>query len=347
MKISARAEREMAAYYGGPPVALGDLAAVAPRVAEALVAGFGDVLGESGLGRAEREIATVAALVVLGDTGPQLAAHGIAARRAGVAPQELSLLLHHLLPYAGFPRVLQAVSALRPHLEDATHERTVELDDHATRVIDRPGDRDPLVLIHAIGLDRRMWSSLIDELPTDRRVIAYDVRGQGHASDAPAAESLHDLADDLAALLDQLDVSVAQIAGLSFGGAVAQTFALDHPERVSGLDLIGATTAEVAPALARWFTAEALAENGWPVRYARDMAARAGIADWVATCAVPAAADIAVPTRVIAGELDIVAPPETMRALADSIPGATFTVVEAAPHMISLQAPEALAGILA
>jgi 3-oxoadipate enol-lactonase len=253
-------------------------------------------------------------------------------------------------------------------------EHDVELTDHTTRLVDRRGtdDREPLVLVHALGLDRRMWSQVIDLLPTDRRVIAYDVRGHGRAADAPPAANLHDHARDLAALLDRLGIESARIAGLSMGGSIAQTFAIDYPHRVTGLDLVATGSdpvdvylaradsaeadgmnAQIVPTLTRWFTLDALAENAWPVRYARDLVARASVADWAASWRAlytidvrPQLGRITVPTRVIAGELDAASPPQAMRAIAVDIPNAEFSVVPDVAHMISLQKPHELAAIL-
>lgn len=372
--VPARAAREMAALLGGRPEALDALERAAPRTADALAAGFADVLGESGLGRPEREIATLAALIALGDTGPQLAVHTAAARNVGIDDSELALLVHHLQAYVGLPRALQAVGAMG--LRQVPPEHDVAVGVHTTRVVDRPAEgaeeREPLVLLHALGVDRRVWGPVIDRLPTDRRIIALDLRGHGRAADAPAARTLHDHAGDTAALLDRLEVPAAHVAGLSLGGAIAQTFALDHPDRVSRLDLAATVAdprdafeqrarsgeadgmaAQVVPTLTRWFTPEALAANGWPVRYARDQIARAAPADWAASLRALATVDtrarlpeITAPTRVIAGELDMSTPPEQVRTIAEDIPGAEFIVIPGATHMVSLQTPDEMADLL-
>ena len=112
--------------------------------------------------------------------------------------------------------------------------------------------------------------------------------------------------------------------------------------------------AQLAPTLARWFTPAALAENGWAVEYAHRCVLRANVADWAATWRALADVDtidrlgeIAVPTRVIAGERDPSTPPELMREIADRIPGASFHVVAGGPHMLSLERPAELALVIA
>jgi 3-oxoadipate enol-lactonase len=193
----------------------------------------------------------VAALTALGGSPEELRVHAAAAYRAGVDGDELAALLHHLVPYTGLPRVLQATRALVDLLPAGCPESAVDLGDHRTTVIDRPAygtpAGPPLVLVHALGLDRRMWRDTIAALPADRRVIAYDLRGHGSAGEAPRVRGLRHFADDLHSLLDQLAVDSVHLVGLSLGGAIAQVYALSRPERVGELTLV-ATVATPQPA---------------------------------------------------------------------------------------------------
>ena len=250
--------------------------------------------------------------------------------------------------------------------------RRCALGDHETLVTDTGGDGEPFVLVHAVGLDREMWRDVIPLLGAGGRTMAYDLRGHGHAAGAPKPFTLPGFAADLAALLDVCGIDRVRLVGLSLGGAIAQYFTLAYPERVSSLALIctmarsqsaflaraaaaerEGMAAQLAPTLARWFTPAALAENGWAVEYARRCVLRANVADWAATWHALAGVDtidrlgeIAVPTRVIAGELDPSTPPELMREIADRIPDASFHVVAGGPHMLSLEGPTELAALL-
>ena len=82
----------------------------------------------------------------------------------------------------------------------------------------------PTVLFsNSLGTTHRMWDAVVGELAAEFRCIRYDTRGHG-ASDGPAkASEIDDLADDMAAILDHLDVETAHIAGLSLGGMIGQT----------------------------------------------------------------------------------------------------------------------------
>ena len=69
-------------------------------------------------------------------------------------------------------------------------------------------------------------------------MIAYDIRGHGRARGAPLTTDLDQLAGDIAWLLDQLEAPLVDVYGVSYGGAIAQQFALGSPERVRSLGLI-------------------------------------------------------------------------------------------------------------
>jgi 3-oxoadipate enol-lactonase len=340
----------MTALLGGPPEILASLQQSAPGVAQALTAAFDDVLTEPGLGRRTRELTTVAALTALGASPEELRVHAAGAHRVGADPDELAALLHHLAPYTGLPRVLQATRALDGLLPAGCPEHTVQLTDHRTTVIDRPAQGTPtgppLVLVHALGLDRRMWRDTIAALPTDRRVLAYDLRGHGSAGEAPRVRDLQHFAEDLDDLLDRLAVDTAHLVGLSLGGAIAQVYSLTRPERIGELTLVatvatpqpaflqrgaaaqaGGMAGVLAPTLTRWFTPEALAVNGWPVRYARDQVLRAdpdtSAASWRPLAGVDTLRrlpELRMLTRLITGELDPSTPPPLMAEIATPRP---------------------------
>ncbi len=92
------------------------------------------------------------------------------------------------------------------------------------------------------------WVYQTSALAAHYRVLQYDCRGQGQSEhpDAPYSMALH--ADDLAALLTALGVERAHIAGISYGGEVAQAFAIAHPSRVRSL-VLADTVSEVGPEL--------------------------------------------------------------------------------------------------
>jgi pimeloyl-ACP methyl ester carboxylesterase len=98
------------------------------------------------------------------------------------------------------------------------------------------GDGPPLLLLHAWTLDRRMWMLQVADLADRFSLIVPDRRGFGRSSAPP---DLTKEADDIARIADALGHDRIAIAGVSQGSAVALTFALASPERVSALVVAG------------------------------------------------------------------------------------------------------------
>jgi 3-oxoadipate enol-lactonase len=90
----------------------------------------------------------------------------------------------------------------------------------------------PLILIHGLSDDARLWIPLLPELSKKYRTIALDVRGHERSGKPNMPYSIQQFFDDLFAFLRELDISRAHLLGLSLGGAIAQQFALEHPEKV-------------------------------------------------------------------------------------------------------------------
>jgi pimeloyl-ACP methyl ester carboxylesterase len=106
---------------------------------------------------------------------------------------------------------------------------------------EQSGEGTPIVLLHGLTATRRyvvMGSRALER--SGHRVIAYDARGHGHSSPAPdpRAYTYELLAGDLGAVLDELEIERAVLAGASMGAQTALRFALEHPERVHALGLI-------------------------------------------------------------------------------------------------------------
>jgi 3-oxoadipate enol-lactonase len=98
------------------------------------------------------------------------------------------------------------------------------------------GQGAPVVLVHGLGLDTRMWDGQVDPLADRYRVIRYDVRGFGKSALPTGAEFRH--ADDLRALLDYVGATKAHVLGLSMGGRIALHHALLYPDATSSLTLV-------------------------------------------------------------------------------------------------------------
>lgn len=98
----------------------------------------------------------------------------------------------------------------------------------------------PVLLLHGITDSWRSFEPILLHLPRSIRAVAVTLRGHGDASKPREGYAMADFADDVIALLDTLGIARAVVLGHSMGSLVAQRVALDHPDRVAGLVLVGA-----------------------------------------------------------------------------------------------------------
>lgn len=95
------------------------------------------------------------------------------------------------------------------------------------------GSGEPVVLLHGSFMTiSNNWTGWIGELSQTRKVIAVEMQGHGRTADIDREFSYENLADDIAALLDYLNIAQADLLGYSMGGGVAMQVAIRHPEKV-------------------------------------------------------------------------------------------------------------------
>jgi pimeloyl-ACP methyl ester carboxylesterase len=95
------------------------------------------------------------------------------------------------------------------------------------------GSGDPVVLLHGAFMTiTNNWNGWIGELAKTRKVIAVEMQGHGRTADIDRDITNENLADDVAALLEQLKIPRADLIGYSMGGAVAMQCAIRHPDKV-------------------------------------------------------------------------------------------------------------------
>jgi 3-oxoadipate enol-lactonase len=237
--------------------------------------------------------------------------------------------------------------------------------------------REPLLLLHGIGADGRMFAPVAERLTDTVRAIVWNLPGYGGR---PLDRSLTfpGLAALLAADLDALGIDRAIVLGHSIGGMVAQELAAAYPERVRAL-VLSATTpafgsrdgsfqrefvqarlgpldagqtmaqlaAEVAPRLLGSATApDAALALARLMSEVPEATFRAAVACLVTFDRRADLARIAVPTLLMAGEEDANAPLKTMTRMAETIPGARLEVLPGVGHLAPLECPDRYAEIV-
>lgn len=122
-------------------------------------------------------------------------------------------------------------------LFDGITSRIVETPRLAVNILERAGD-DPatpsdqtVVFLHGNVSSSLFWQEIMQDLPSDLRVIAVDLRGFGGSEHLPvdATRGLRDYSDDLFATLTALGIPAAHLVGWSMGGGVVMQYALEHP----------------------------------------------------------------------------------------------------------------------
>lgn len=239
----------------------------------------------------------------------------------------------------------------------------------------------PWLLVHGFPLNHTLWRRQFALLSERHHVLAPDLRGFGGSPEPDPGEMLAmaRFADDLAGLLDALDVPQAVLCGLSMGGYIALEFWNRHRDRLAGLVFCD-TKPGADPEMAKRQRlqmadevvdrgAEAVAESmpgkllssasrrdqpelfeevrgmiraTAPAVIAaaqRGMAARSDFSDRLG--------EIDCPTLLLCGAEDALSPPEVMRAMADGIPNSVYVEIPAAGHLAPLEQPQEVNAALA
>jgi 3-oxoadipate enol-lactonase len=234
------------------------------------------------------------------------------------------------------------------------------------------GQGMPVILLHGFPLDHRMWRNQVEALQSDFRVITPDFRGMG-GSDVPKdIIALDQYADDVLALMDQLQVEQAVLGGFSMGGYVAFSLLRKAPKRFSAV-VLADTRPEADTQEARknrMTMAASLFEKGavaardamMPKLLSEDAQqaqpdlvnelgstissmepeglVHACLAMAFRKDSVLLLPSISVPTLVIVGEKDAITPPDVMKQMADRIPNSRMIRIPGAAHLTPMEKPE-------
>jgi 3-oxoadipate enol-lactonase len=230
----------------------------------------------------------------------------------------------------------------------------------------------PVVLLHGYPFNRTLWNEQVSALSNSCRVITPDLRGHGESSATEGAATMNRMAQDVAALLDHLEISRAVIGGLSMGGYVALAFYKQFPSRVRALILAdtraqadteeGKQTrrqqAEKALAegmagiadsmLPKLLTPETVSKRPAVVKLVRDMMLKTkpeGAAGALLGMAeredqTPLLSQISCPALILVGQEDPITPVPDSEKMHREIAGSRLVVIENASHVSNLERTE-------
>lgn len=239
-----------------------------------------------------------------------------------------------------------------------------------------PENAPVLVLSNGIMMGTASWVYQKTALNTHLRVLLYDCRGMWQSDHPEEPYSMEQHADDLAGLLDALQIEKAHIGGISYGAEVSLTFAIKYPEKTQSLividgvseihSLLRAQTEPWRMAAERkdpelllktsyhmnfaenWISANQAFIDASVARYAElDMDALVRLMDAFSDLDLTdQLSKISAPALVIAGEKDLIKGREYAQIIADQIPDSELTLIPDAGHALCLEKPAILNTLL-
>ena len=235
------------------------------------------------------------------------------------------------------------------------------------------GEGDPLLIVMGLAGDLLAWAPQIPAWAERFRVIAVENRDVGRSSYADGPYEIADMAADTLAVADAVGLDAFHLLGLSMGGAIAQTMALEAPERVRTLTLCvtwggsgpyGQARSRVVGEQVSRMSPEQLVDFLMLQTMSEEFYADADGVAWLRRMILsnpnPQTSDgflrqfeacgrfdvrdrleeIEIPTHVIGAAHDVMVPPWKSAELAELIPGAKLTMLENAPHLVNIETAE-------
>ncbi|MBI2246564.1 MAG: alpha/beta hydrolase [Armatimonadetes bacterium] len=232
------------------------------------------------------------------------------------------------------------------------------------------GEGLPVVLLHGFPFSSRMWNRQVAALAPSHRMITPDFRGFGDSGGAPS--SAEQLADDLQALVEHLELPRFVLGGFSMGGYVAFRYLAKHADRVHAVMLLDTRAEADAPeAKQRRYTAidriksegadgflndfaklvlspktlERRPEIATQVRQLMEADRVASLIGGLQAIAerpdsTPLLSKITQPALIVVGEDDKATPVDSARKMHEAIPGSTLVIIPEAGHVSNLEQPE-------
>jgi pimeloyl-ACP methyl ester carboxylesterase len=228
-------------------------------------------------------------------------------------------------------------------------------------------DRPPVLLLHGGGGSHLSWPPQIRRL-SGQRVFTLDLPGHGK-SEGIGRQEIDEYGKTIIEFMKALRLSAAVMVGFSMGGAIALSLALGARKRVLGLGLVGSgakmrvasSTLEMAANPSTFQSAvETIVENSYShtaderlkelaVKQMAETRQAVLYGDFLACDffdVTEVVNKIRLPTLLICGSEDRMMPPNRSEYLRDQIEGARLHVLEGAGHMVMIERPEEVAGLL-
>ncbi|HMA28094.1 MAG: 3-oxoadipate enol-lactonase [Solirubrobacterales bacterium] len=243
---------------------------------------------------------------------------------------------------------------------------TVDLD----HTLEGPEGAPAIAFSNSLGTTGLIWDVQAAALSKQLRVLRYDIRGHGGTAAPPGPYSVPELAGDLLALLDRLELERVSFCGLSIGGMIGMWLGVNAPDRIERLVIcctamrlpppemwteraalvrIEGMGAVVDATMERWFTPAFPERSPELVKRIRETFLITDPEGYAGCCEALAGFDmtgelgaVRAPTLVIAGEEDPVGTPERAAAIAAEVLDSRLVVLPEARHLAAVEQADAV-----
>ncbi len=227
-----------------------------------------------------------------------------------------------------------------------------------------------VVLSHSLASSLKMWELQMEALESHFQVLRYDIRGHGRSEVTEGPYTFDLLAEDVMGLLDALSIEKVNWVGLSMGGMIGQSIALNHPNRLQSLVLCDTMAifpeeslplwqermesvkakgmqAQLEATLERWFTPSFLRLRPPILEVIRNEFLSTPVKGYLgcveAICKLnflDRLSEIEIPTLIMVGEDDPGTPVSASEAMHQRIPHSKLTIIPSARHLSNVEQPK-------
>jgi 3-oxoadipate enol-lactonase len=228
-----------------------------------------------------------------------------------------------------------------------------------------------VVLSHSLASSLVMWNPQMDALNPHFQVLRYDIRGHGKSDVPPGPYTLELLAGDIIGLLDALDIERVHFVGLSIGGMIGQSLALNHIHRLRSLALCDSASvipqeaqpiwqerinkalskgmeAQIDETMERWFTPSFLKQSSPMLEIIRKQILATSVQGYIG-CAeairklnyLDRLSEIKISTLIMVGEDDPGTPVSASEAMHKQLSKSKLVILPSARHLSNIEQAEA------
>ena len=240
------------------------------------------------------------------------------------------------------------------------------------------GNGQLLIFVHGVGLDRRMWCPVVDELKQEFTCVTFDLLGHGQAPDIEGTPSIQKFTERLLNIVEKFQPLKPILIGFSLGALVVKRFVIDNPDLVEGLVIAHSVfnrnseqrqaiekrlcsvqnnglNGLIEPAIQRWFTGSFIDSRSPILESVRQTLFENNLSNYQKAYEVfvfgdrelvPLVDTIECPCFIITGENDVNSTPSMAHALSERIKSSKVKILRGLAHGAPIEAPKKFAKVI-